>query len=451
MKCLNVIFGVLIAIYPGQILAQIRVLNFETFLRAYQANSSEFMTQKHKVSQSKINKTISDTNYTSSLSSNYFRNQAKDELQYYSSDSYNIVFEQKFGMGTSISNTIEKQGFGVLTQSSQSLTVSQSLWRNAFGHETKLKQQLSMQDLAVAQIQYQNAAIEICAKASETYVSLLIKQDQLDRGTTRLADSSRIFDRYKKLYSRNLVRKMDFLNAKDNYLKSKEEQVKLASAFYNELSSISVLINQPVDRLDNFSLEPQHYPQSQSSLLKSPTLIETQKQVSAAETSLELSSNSERSELQLFVRGERITSELKNNQEATAFGLSIDIPIANPQLKAKRLLALEKLKFAKISQEIAKRQTLQNFSKLDSEIKNLKKVQQERSLQLENAQVRLQEANRLLNNIQIEITDYLRYKQELRTIQDTIFSDNARIYLKSVQAQILHGIFPQHCQGILDE
>ncbi len=318
------------------------------------------------------------------------------------------------------------------------IRLEQSLWRNGLGYNQRSNTRLAK---AKYKSQALNNAIEqakLCSDAIDLYLDTLKSQAQLQISEKIFKNSLKVLKSIKRSHRAKLVRNIELLTAQSDHLNNEQKLAASKISFNLQKTQLATAIKRPVD-----SIEELHTPNLNSSskaLVTSSQLSPKYKEafdenIESLKWTFKSQSNLAKPELTFYAEASKNDNQFVipnglENAESTTIGLSIDIPINDKSLKANRQESHYQWKKAENERNLQLRSLandLENSLKQDKLLKQqLDVVAKQKKLQ----QKQTKEAFKLLKSGQIELRDYIQYRDfELNSELNWI--DLVQSYLKN--------------------
>lgn len=189
-------------------------------------------------------------------------------------NTYSLSLEKKFPTGTTItlegshSRTWSDSSFVSINPAAEAeakVSLSQSLGKNFFGLQDRLKVKLSQLDIAHSQYLSLDDIEKSLADVQKAYWNLILKEKELEIEKDMRDEAEKLYLRHKENYSLGLVEEPDLL-ASEAYLKQRENDVLIAELELKTAENdLLFLLNSPKNEVSiipkdsmNFSLKKEN-------------------------------------------------------------------------------------------------------------------------------------------------------------------------------------------------
>ena len=138
------------------------------------------------------------------------------------------TYTQNFPTGTSLELSGQKflevaNPLFSSTDRQYSATISQDLFRNAFGEVQKSQAKKAQKDLEVAELEFRQSIVGACEEAFNLYVDTFIQQEVSQLLDSQLRDAKQALRISMRLYKDRLITKIDKLSSESDYINTKNE------------------------------------------------------------------------------------------------------------------------------------------------------------------------------------------------------------------------------------
>ena len=314
-KSLIVVF---IVLSTHQAQARKPSLFFKDFLKQYQLKSPTFLQAQRSLSLAeKMEQSANDLWQA--------RFEAKPEMNFLtrkfdsgiiddiSNRSQNVSgsYTQQFPTGTRLQLSGRKflevnNPLFSSTDREYAATITQDLFRNAFGETQRAQARKGSSDFKVAELEYKQALVGSCEEAFTLFVSTYIQQEITELLNSQLADAKKAQSISKKLFRDKLINKVDRLTSESDFLNTQQDADRSMQKLINGKRQIQAYLAIPLygTKLNNPSqaLMIQTFDPSQETLSE----VLASQRVTSQEFDVARSRSDRRTDLQLSLQaGER--------------------------------------------------------------------------------------------------------------------------------------------------
>jgi outer membrane protein TolC len=301
--------------------------------------------------------------------------------------------------------------------------IEQPLWRNSFGSLWRRQQESAEAEIRQMDLNLQTIIVDACILSAENFINAYVSQQEF-----RLMDQAfAVAEKAKRIaengFKQSFLRKIDYLNSQSDYLKVKNDRLRVQAELEQRLNTLKVQaedekltseLANPGDFFENLALISE-LPKEQILKLQSLTAqIEAQKLQYYAEK------NRARSAIDLGAETRRTQSLQASNtgllnaqQEVTQVYLRLQLPLINKTLRADVATAHHNWIMSEFEKQKQEKLIMDQFFQNLTQFKNRQNQLQIATENIKIKQTQLQEANKLLRIGRIEFNDYVIYRDSL--------------------------------------
>lgn len=320
-------------------------------------------------------------------------------------------------------------------------SLEQPLWRDSFGVSSRTFRKAAEATIKGASYAEQQSLMENCLEAAKAYLDSFVRQEQKALREQIFSDSQKALSIARRGYNRKVLRKIDFLAARADFLKVKADLLtdrllydQAMSAFYTRISTPTASSNL-VDPSSFFAQVPVPKAYDAERVIR---LLQSREETQASELNYKATKSNSRSAVNLGVSGRHVEtlgataaaagSFNQNQTDSIQVFLRFELPLINKTLRGDTQSRFYQWKISQLTQQRLEKDLKIQFRQLHLE---QDKVRSEIAITNENEKIKrqqLREADRLLKSGKIEFADYVRYrdsfyleKQKLITLRSTLW------------------------------
>lgn len=309
-------------------------------------------------------------------------------------------------------------------------SIEQPIWRNAFGLGGRSRRNSADLNQEGASHARDKALLASCISAAETYLSAFLVQEKLKIREEAFKDSQKALDIARRGFDRRLLRKIDFLAAKADFLQVQANKINAKTERDKSLNTLYVRVARWQGFEEAVLTEPAAFfmglmTPTDFSKEEMPAYQETMAKVTSGRYTYQAAKSENRSLVNLGISGGRSTrvgatpstpAFSATNNDFVQLYLKLELPIVNRTQNGNISSSYYQLQKAEADLRRMEKDLQSQFVELQLQ---RKKLEEQLKLSTENQQLKkqqFQEAQRLLNVGKIEFVDYIRYR-------DTYFSE----------------------------
>jgi outer membrane protein TolC len=256
---------------------------------------------------------------------------------------FNLAFTQLLPTGTSLSiikeeyiDTQYNNDLPEFQKSKLSFRMEQSLYKNSFGSAYTKNAKAAEANYRQSEILYQQTVIDSCNSSTQIYLDTLLSQERLDLFTRHEKVLNRVFKYAGKAYKKSILKKIDYLSVKKEYLEAQLNQQASQIDYRSKTKNFWDYISEKNNKEQLVTIEPNfnfiknvdHY------LKKNNSLKALLKEVEVTEEQAKAQKDLSRTDVVLYSEYSSADTRIGRGTHVSddnlfTIGLKFDIPIYN--------------------------------------------------------------------------------------------------------------------------
>ncbi len=341
--------------------------------------------------------------------------------------------------------------------------IQQPLWRNSFGSLWRRQQESAEAEVKQMDLSIQTTVIDSCVTSAENFINAYVSQEE----SKLYREAFDVAEKAKKIaengFARSFLRKIDFLNSQSDFLKVKNEKLRVEAEFQQRLNTLKVQaeddtlqqeLASPQTFFDKIPLIEQLQKEQVLKLQSLAAQVEAQKMNYYAEknrnrSAIDIGAETRHTQsVQAFGQGSTF-GLLDAQQEITQVYLKMELPIINKTIRADVSTAYHNWQLSEFEKQRQEKLIIDQFFQNKTQFKN-------RSEQLEIAQQnikiktsQLQEGLKLLKIGRIEFNEYVIYRDSLLNEQLNLLKVQAQLWQIRARLAQYDSTFLNQCKDTL--
>lgn len=341
--------------------------------------------------------------------------------------------------------------------------IEQSLWRDAFGYGSRSRRSAAEENIEGFKQAEEKALLASCINAAEVYLSAYLGQEKRRIRDDAFKDSKKALDIAKRGYDQRLLRKIDYLAARADFIQVQASQIK---ASLDQEKSISTL-NIRVARWEAPQLVPLSEPDSFFNNINYPKEFvkdnvaaykESLAKVESGKYNYYAIKSENRSRVNLGLGAGRSTrvgatpsspNFTDTDNDFVQIYLKLELPIINRTQDGNVSASYYQWQKSETEAHLVEKDLRDQFSQLHLEQQRLKK---ELELSTENQDIKKQqfeEAKRLLSAGKLDFVDYIRYRDSFLDEKENTLNIKSDLWQSRAKLAQYDSNFVNYCREVL--
>jgi outer membrane protein TolC len=342
-------------------------------------------------------------------------------------------------------------------------TIEQSLWRNAFGYGSRSKRasaDSNVQGFAHAE---EKALLNSCINAAELYLSAYLGQEKRKIRDDAFQDSKKALDIAKRGFNQRLLRKIDYLSARADFLQVQAQQIKAALEQEKSLSTLNIRIARwttpqlvPLQQPDDF-FNSINYPKV---FIKDevPAYKESLAKVESGRYDYYALKSENRTRVNLGLSAGRSTrlgatpsspTFTNTNNDFVQIYLKLELPVINKTQDGNIGASYYQWQKSENEAHLVEKDLRDQFIQLQIEQQRLSK---ELEFSKENQDIKKQqfeEAKRLLSAGKLDFVDYIRYRDIYLEEKENTLNIKSNLWQSRAKLAQYGNDFGRYCREVI--
>lgn len=340
----------------------------------------------------------------------------------------------------------------------------QALWQNAFGYGTRSLKKSARARIEEATYAENQALLDSCLNAAEVYLAAYLGQEKKLLSEELLNDSQKALSIARRGYDRRILRKIDFLNARSDFLQVKATNLNAKMNYEQTLSTLLTRVAKfNVKTLPSLSEPNTFFAQMQVPTVFDKEKIESLKRslasIEADKHSYYAVKSQNRSKVNFGFNGGHSQRLSATGVSAGAFNqndtdyvqvyLKLELPIVNRTQDGAIDASFYQWQISQVQNQRLEKDLRNQFKQLHVEIE---KLESELKISQENQNIKkqqLKEAERLLKVGKINFDDYTNYRDSFFSEKENELDIKSSLWQNKTKLSQFGDNLGPYCRGIM--